>query len=135
MELNSKEQYTYEIIDKVINNEITRKEAMYKLELSRQQVYRLIKIYNKKGKEGFVHGNRSKVPINKIERSIIEELEQLYLEEYYDYNLIAFYDELNENEKYKGKYEISYSTLYQKFLNDDIISPIAHKGTGFKSSF
>ena len=42
---------------------------------------------------------------------------------------MVFYDELTENKKYKGKYDISYSSLYNAFLNDDIISPIAHKGT------
>ena len=49
--------------------------------------------------------------------------------DYYDYNFTAFYDELSEKEKYKGKYDISYSTLYREFLNDDIISPISHKET------
>lgn len=129
MNLTSKELYTFEVIEKVIKNEITRKEAMYELKKSRQQIYRLIKIYTEFGKEGFIHKNRGNIPINKINQNIIEELETLYLEEYYDYNFEAFYDELNENEKYKGKYDISYSTLYNKFLNDDIISPIAHKET------
>lgn len=67
--------------------------------------------------------------IIKKNASIIEELEQLYLNEYYDYNLEAFYDELTENKKYKDKYDISYSSLHMHFLNDDIISPIAHKET------
>lgn len=129
MELNDKELHTFEIIDKVINNFMTRKEAMYELNLSRQQIYRLINIHKTKGKEGFIHGNRGKIPINKIDKTIIEELKQLYLNEYYDYNFIAFYDELTENKKYKDKYDISYSTLYQAFLSDDIISPYAHKGT------
>ena len=129
MNLTSKELYTFEVIEKVIKNEITRKEAMYELKKSRQQIYRLIKIYTEFGKEGFIHKNRGNIPINKINQNIIEELETLYLEEYYDYNFEAFYDELNENEKYKAKYDISYSTLYNKFLNDDIISPIAHKET------
>lgn len=53
----------------------------------------------------------------------------MYLNEYYDYNFVAFYDELNESEKYKGKYDISYSNLYNTFINDDIISPISHKET------
>ena len=43
--------------------------------------------------------------------------------------LLHFFDELNEKEKYKGKYNISYSSLYNAFFNDDIISPIAHQGT------
>lgn len=129
MELNSKEQSAYEIINKVVNGLMTRKEAMFELNKSRQQIYRLINIYHSEGKNGFIHGNRKSIPHNKKIYLIIEELKQLYLDEYYDYNFEAFYDELMENKKYKGKYDISYSSLYREFLNDDIISPIAHKGT------
>ena len=129
MELNDKETKVYEIIEKVINGELTRKEAMFELNKSRQQIYRLINVYNSKGKSGFIHGNRGSIPHNKKDTSIIEELEQLYLDEYYDYNLEAFYDELTGNKKYKDKYDISYSSLHMHFLNDDIISPIAHKET------
>ena len=129
MELNDKETKVYEIIEKVINGELTRKEAMFELNKSRQQIYRLINVYNSKGKSGFIHGNRGNIPHNKKSASIIEELEQLYLNEYYDYNLEAFYDELTENKKYKDKYDISYSSLHMHFLNDDIVSPIAHKET------
>lgn len=55
--------------------------------------------------------------------------ENLYLDEYYYYNFEAFYDELLENKRYKGKYDISYSSLHMYFLNDDIISTVAHKET------
>ena len=58
MELNSKEQKTYETITKVINGELTRKEAMFELHKSRQQIYNLIKVYNEQGKEGFIHKNK-----------------------------------------------------------------------------
>jgi hypothetical protein len=129
MLLNDKEKKAFTIIEKVINNELTRKEAMFELNLSRQQVYRLTKLYYSEGESGFIHKNRGKDSNKKINKSIIDELKSLYLDEYYDYNFTAFYDELNENEKYKGKYNISYSLLYREFLNDDIISPISHKGT------
>ncbi len=129
MELSVKEKNTYDTISKVINGKLTRKEAMVTLKKSRQQIYRLINIYNVKGESGFIHGNRGKTPINKIKQTMIDELEKLYLTEYYDYNFEAFYDEVSENKKYKGKYDISYSSLYREFLNDDIISPIAHKET------
>lgn len=129
LELNDKEKFVYEIIDKVVNGLITRKEAMSELNKSRQQIYRLINIYHSKGKNGFVHGNKGKIPHNKKVYLIIEELKQLYLNEYYDYNFEAFYDEITENKKYKDKYNISYSSLYKEFLSDDIISPIAHKET------
>ena len=129
MKLNNKEQNTYDIIDKVVNGELTRKEAMYELNKSRQQIYRLINIYHIEGQDGFIHKGRGKIAHNKIDDKIIVEIENLYLNEYYDYNFEAFYDELTENKKNKGKYDISYSTLHMHFLNDDIISPIAHKET------
>ena len=129
MELNSKEQKTYDTIAKIMNNELTRKEAMFELHKSRQQIYNLIKVYNEQGIDGFVHKNKGRAPVNKLNSQLIKEIENLYLDEYYDYNFEAFYDELSENKKYKGKYDISYSPLHMYFLNDDIISPVAHKET------
>ena len=125
MELNEKENHKYEIIGQLVSGIITRKEASFELNLSLKQIDRLKKIYKEKGKQGFIHKNRGKLSENKIDNKIIMELENLYLIEYYDYNLVAFYEEVKE----KAKYDISYSTLYNAFLNDDIISPIAHKET------
>ena len=127
--MNEKEEKKYDIIEKVEKGELTRKEASYELNLSLKQIDRLKNIYRSQGIDGFIHKNRGRIPHNKINESLIEELEQLYLDEYYDYNFVAFYEEITEKEKYKGKYVISYSSLYNSFLNDDIISPIAHKGT------
>ena len=123
MVLNDKEQHTFEVIDKVVNGKMTRKEAQFELDKSRQQIYRLILIYLNEGKEGFIHKNRGKVSKNKIDKNIIEELEQLYLNEYYDYNFEHFFEEI------KDRYNISYPSLHRCFLSDDIISPIAHKET------
>ena len=125
--MNDYEEKKFKTIEKLDKGEISRKEAAYELELSLKQIDRLKNLYRKEGKEGFVHKNRGTVPSNKKSNNIIEELKQLYLNEYYDYNFIAFYDELTENEKYKGKYKISYSTLQEIFLDDDIGSPMAHK--------
>ena len=55
MVLNDKEQHTFEVIDKVVNGKMTRKEAQFELDKSRQQIYRLILIYLNEGKEGFIH--------------------------------------------------------------------------------
>lgn len=44
-----------EIITKVVNNEMTRKEARFELCLSRKQIYRLIIKFNDEGKNGFIH--------------------------------------------------------------------------------
>lgn len=123
------ENIKYKIIEQVENGIITRKEAAFKLGISLRQIDRLRIVFRVEGEEGFIHKNRGKENKNKIDTSIIEEIKQLYLNTYYDFSFAAFYEELIENKKYKGKYDISYSTLYNAFLNDDIVSPYAHKGT------
>lgn len=123
MELNDKERRKYEVIKMVVDNEVTKKDAEQLLNLSRKQINRLIKVLEVKGKEGFAHKNRGKHNHNKKDLKIIEELENLYLTEFFDYNFEAFYDEIED------KYDISYSVMYTAFVKDDIISPIAHKRT------
>lgn len=123
MELKKTEQEKYEIIEKVVNNEMSKKEAENFLKLSRQHINRLIKIYAEQGKIGFIHKNRGKSNKNKKDSNIIKEIEELYLTEYFDYNFEAFYEEIEE------KYDISYSVMCKAFFKDDIISPIAHKKT------
>ena len=122
--LNDKEKEKYNIIEKVVNGTMTRKEAMSELKKSRQQIYRLIKLYYSEGKEGFIHGNRGKNNPNKINENLIKELEELYLEDCYDFNFEQFYEE-----EIFGKYDISYDVMLKRFTSDDIISPLAHKKT------
>ena len=122
--LNGKEREKYEVIKKIVSGELTRKEAMVELKLSRQQIYRLINLYNSKGQNGFIHGNRGKTNSNKKDDSLIKELEELYLSEFYDFNFEQFYEK-----SVFGKYEVSYDVMLKYFTNDDIISPLAHKKT------
>ena len=98
---------------------------MFELNKSRQQIYRLINVYNTEGEKGFIHKNRGRSSPNKKDRKMIEELEKLYLDEYYDYNFEAFYDEITN----KYNYNISYDVILKTFKKDDIISPLSHKST------
>ena len=123
MGLTEKEQRKYEIIEKVVNNEISKKDAENQLKLSRKQINRLIIVFKEQGKKGFIHKNRGKVNPNKKASNVISEIKELYIKEYYDYNLEAFYEVI------ESQYNISYSTMYKEFLKDDIVSPIAHKKT------
>lgn len=104
--------------------ELTVLEVMQLLDLTERQVYRLKKIFREQGKDGFVHKNRGKENINKIEDDIIKKIEDMYLQEYYDYNFKHFYEDA-----VIGKYVISYDTLLKRFKDDDIISPLAHNQT------
>ena len=123
MELNDKERKKLEVIRKVISKEMTIKEATCELGLCRQQIHRLINVYKKEGESGFVHKNRGKTPSNKIDCKIIEEIQQLYLDDFYDHNYERFLEEI------KDRYSISYPSLYRCLSSDDIISPLAHKET------
>ena len=122
--LNENEQKKYDVIEKVVKGLITKKEAMCELKKSRQQIYRLIELYNSEGKEGFIHKNRGKENHNKKDKKLINELEQLYLNDFYDFNFHHFYEE-----HIFGKYDISYDAMLKEFTKDDIISPLAHKKT------
>ena len=123
MELNDKERKKLEVIRKVISKEMTIKEATCELCLSRQHIHRLINIYKKEGESGFAHKSRGKTPSNKIDYKIIEEIQQLYLNDFYDHNYEHFFEEI------KDRYSISYPSLYRCLSSDDIISPLAHKET------
>lgn len=121
--LNEMEKKKYETIKKVIAGEMNRKDTSVELKLSLKQIDRLKKTFKKLGQEGFVHGNRGKPNPNKKEDSLIKEIEELYLNEYYDYNFEQFYEEIF------SKYNISYDVMRKRFTNDGIISPLAHKKT------
>lgn len=121
--MNEKEELKYITTRKIINNEITIKEAMYILNQSRTNVNRLVNKYKTEGKDGFIHKNKGKENKNKKSDKIINDLENLYLKEYYDYNFTAFYDEIYE------KYDISYDVMLKAFKKDDIISPLSTKKT------
>ena len=121
--MNENNKLKFETTKKVVNKEITIKEAMEILNQSRRNINRLINKYINEGEKGFIHKNTGKTNNNKINESVINEIEDLYLKEYYDYNFTAFYEEISDI------YDISYDVMLKAFKKDDIISPIAHKQT------
>lgn len=121
--LNDREKNCAETIKMLVDGKITRKEASLKLDKTIRQIDRMKKVYLKKGEIGLIHKNRGKENSNKINDNIINEIEALYLDEYYDYNLEQFYEEISPN------YKLKYDTMLKRFKKDDIISPLAHKKT------
>ena len=122
--LNNQEKNKFTIIKKLENGEITRKEAADELKISLRQVDRLRINYRNYGEKGFIHKNKGKIPVNKLNRNLIDKLENLYLEKHYDFNFEHFYEE-----HVFGKFDISYDVMLKRFTKDDIISPLAHKKT------
>lgn len=97
VELSMEEQYKYKIIKNLVDNNGNKKNAATKLNCTVRHVNRLIKLYKEKGKEGFIHGNRGRVPSNAFDQETKEKIINLYLNEYGDTNFVHFTEIIKED--------------------------------------
>ena len=82
----------YEVIKKLVDHNGNKNRAAKKLGISRRQIDRLIIKYKEKGKAGFVHGNRTRKPVNALDKSISEDIILLYKGKYQGWNFFHFKD-------------------------------------------
>lgn len=125
VELKTMEQSKYQIIKNLVDNNGNKFRAAVKLNVTIRHINRLIQVYKKYGKEGFVHGNRGRQPKKTISSEIKSQILELYKSKYYDSNIKHFQELLNENENIK----ISYTALYTIFRKANILSPKAQRHT------
>ena len=125
VELNMKEKQKYEKIKEYVDHGGNKNRIALQLNLSRRQVDRLIIKYKEKGKSAFIHGNRSKTPVNALDKSISEDIILLYKNKYYDFNFNHFKEYLEEEENIK----VSYDFIYKTLTKAGILSPKARKKT------
>lgn len=122
--LRMNEYEKYKVIKELVDHNGNKHRASKKLNISIRQINRLIIIYKEKGKSGFIHGNRSKKPINKLDESISENIILLYKNKYYDFNFNHFKDYLKEE-----GIHLSYKCLYNLLTKEGFISPKARRIT------
>ena len=125
VELRMNEQEKYEVIKEIVDHNGNKNRASKKLGISRRQIDRLIIIYKEKGKAGFVHGNRTRKPINALDKSISEDIILLYKTKYYDFNFSHFKEFLKKDENIV----VSYDFIYKTLTKAGILSPKARKKT------
>ena len=125
VELRMKEQKKYEVIKELVEHGGNKERAALKLGITIRQVNRLIIIYKERGKEGFVHGNRSRKPATTLNKSLSEDIILLYKTKYQDFNFSHFKEYLEEEEKIK----VSYKFIYDTLTKQGILSPKARKRT------
>ena len=125
VKLRMNEQEKYNVIKELVDHNGNKNRASKKLGLSRRQIDRLIIKYKEKGKAGFVHGNRTRRPINAFDNSISEDIILLYKNKYQDWNFYHFKEFLESNENIK----VSYNFIYKSLTKDDILSPKARRKT------
>lgn len=125
VELKMKEKQKYEVIKELVDHNGNKNRASKKLGISKRQVDRLIIKYKEKGKAGFVHGNRTRKPINAFAKSISEDIILLYKTKYQDWNFYHFKEFLKKDENI----DVSYYFIYKTLMNESILSPKARKKT------
>ena len=123
VKLRMNEQEKYEVIKEIVDHNGNKNRAGKKLGISRRQIDRLIIIYKEKGKAGFVHGNRTRKPVNVLDKSISEDIILLYKTKYYDFNFNHFKEFLKKDENIN----VSYNFIYKVLTKEGILSPKARK--------
>ena len=125
VELRMNELQKYEVIKELVDHNGNKNRAAKKLGVSRRQIDRLIIKYKEKGKAGFVHGNRTRKPINALDKSISEDIILLYKGKYQGWNFFHFKDFLKKDENI----DVSYNFIYKTLSKEEILSPKARKKT------
>lgn len=125
VELRMKEKEKYDVIKELVDHNGNKNRACKKLGISKRQVDRLIIKYKEKGKAGFVHGNRTRKPINALDKSISEDIILLYKNKYQDWNFNHFKEFLKKDENI----DVSYDFIYRTLTKEGILSPKARKKT------
>ena len=125
VELRMNEIKKYEEIKNLVENGGNKERTALKLGIKVRQVNRLIIIYKEKGKSGFVHGNRGKLPSKTLDKSISDNIILLYKTKYQDFNFKHFHEYLIEEENIIVSYKFVYDTLTKA----GILSPKARRST------
>jgi hypothetical protein len=70
------------VIEALVKGRLTRSQAEQHLEMCRDSVWRLKKVYRERGAKGFAHGLRGKPSNHRSNTSLRDEVVELYLQEY-----------------------------------------------------
>ena len=97
VDLRMNEDKKYRIIKKLVESNGNKKKAAMKLNCSTRTINRLIFKYKEMGKEGFVHGNRHRLPASTISSAQKDFVKKIYVAEYSDANFSHFTEILNED--------------------------------------
>jgi|CXWK01.1.fsa_nt_gi transposase len=95
--LNEKEQKRLIVLNEMLAGRLTGSAAAELVGLSVRQVRRLLAAYRRDGAAGVAHGNRGRVPVNKVSPAVVAAVVRLAREEYADYNDRHLTEELAEH--------------------------------------
>ena len=113
------EQYRYETIKGLVDNQGNKKTASLKLGVSVRQIDRLINKYKEQGKAAFIHGNKGRKPAITKSEETRRDVVDLYRTKYFDANFTHFTELLEKHEDIK----LSVSCVASFLEAENILSP------------
>lgn len=117
------EQKKYEVIKKLVDENGNKDRAALTLGITKRQVYRLIKIYREKGKEGFIHGNRGRKPATTVPDATRQLVLDLYKTKYHDANFTHFTELLKRIEGISQDKRINFFQKPIDFYKNSLLLP------------
>ena len=123
--LSMKEDLKYSTIRELVDHGGNKLRAACSLGITIRHVNRLIKIYKDKGKDGFVHHNKNRQPVNSFPPELSASIVNLYSSKYKGFNFRHFCDLLDSEENI----HVSYSSVYRILSTAGFLSLKAHRIT------
>lgn len=96
--MNSKEQLKVDIVTKVSLKKIPIEDGMLILKVSKRTFERYLSKFKKKGFVSLIHGNKGKIPSNKVHRTIKSEVMRDMKSTYYDFNMTHALEHIRSGE-------------------------------------
>jgi hypothetical protein len=121
MNFSTDQQIRFDVITRYLNGSLGYREALVILKVKERQFRRIVKKFKEEGLDSLNHGNKSRVPHNKIHESLRNKIIKLYQTRYLGLNLTHFREKLIEN----SELEVvpSYASLRMILIEQKIFSP------------
>jgi len=121
--MSQKEVKKYDILKKLINNELNGSEAANLLNLTVRHIRRLKKKVNQNGIKGLIHGNRGRIGNRRIPDQEREEIAGLLREHYHDFGPTLAAEKLEERHGLKR----DKGTIRSIMINENLRHPRREK--------
>ena len=97
-------QFTYQAVADFLNHKLSRRQTAELLQVKERTVTRLARRVEKKGLFGVIHGNRDRVPSNKIPEELKKSVMSIVEAKYFDFNMTHCLEFLRNEHTIKIKY-------------------------------
>ncbi len=121
--LSLQQQYRFEVIEALYKTKGNKKEAAMKLGCSVRTVNRLLQVYETKGKDGFLHGNKGRTPTIAYDAEIRKEVVALYKQKHLGMNFEDFTKVVHE----QFGIQVRRRTVSNWLKEEGIVSPCFRK--------